>query len=112
MFLTLITFLPLVGALIITLIPKEKVLLIKQVALTTALIVFALSVMMLFQYDTSQLGINNESSFQFVEHHSWIPVFNIEYFMGVDGLSFPMVLLTTLIAVIALIASWNISKSN
>ncbi|MCP4727099.1 MAG: NADH-quinone oxidoreductase subunit M [bacterium] len=112
MFLTLITFLPLVGALIITFLPKEKILLIKQVALFTALIVFGLSVMMLFQFDTSQIGINNESTFQFVEHHSWIPTFNIEYFMGVDGLSFPMILLTTLISVIALIASWNIPKAH
>jgi|SaaInlLV_10m_DNA_3_1039740.scaffolds.fasta_scaffold00076_34 NADH-quinone oxidoreductase subunit M len=48
---------------------------------------------------------------QFVEQASWIPQFNIEYYLGVDGLSLPMVLLTALLSFIGVVSSWNIKKS-
>ncbi|MBU0518801.1 NADH-quinone oxidoreductase subunit M, partial [bacterium] len=51
-----------------------------------------------------------EASFQFVEHTSWIPAFNIEYFVGVDGLSFPMVLLTALLCFLCIPASFGIKS--
>ncbi len=48
---------------------------------------------------------------QFQEHHAWIRSFNIEYFLGVDGLSIPLVLLTALLSFIGVVSSWNINKS-
>jgi len=110
-FLTLVTFVPLLGAVIITFLPKEKPLLIKQVAVAATGITLLFALMMLFGFDTSKAGINSEAGFQFVEHHTWIEAFNIEYFMGIDGLSFPMVLLTALLSFLCIFASWNIDRS-
>ncbi|MFC1556109.1 NuoM family protein [candidate division KSB1 bacterium] len=111
-YLTLITFIPLVGAGIIVFLPKDKPLLVKQFSAVVTAVVLALTVLMLFQFDTGKAGINDISSFQFVEGPiPWISTFNIDYFMGVDGLSFPMVLLTALLSFICIIASWGINKS-
>ncbi|MFC1729445.1 NuoM family protein [candidate division KSB1 bacterium] len=110
-YLTLITFIPLVGATIITFLPKDKTLLVKQIAVVATGITLLLSVMMIFEFDLNKTGINDVSSFQFVERYSWIEFFNIEYFMGVDGLSFPMILLTTLLSFLCIFASWNIDKA-
>ncbi|MEK7449040.1 MAG: NADH-quinone oxidoreductase subunit M, partial [Planctomycetota bacterium] len=50
------------------------------------------------------------AAFQFVEQAKWIPTFNIEYYLGIDGISILMVLLTPLISFLAVIASWGITK--
>jgi NADH-quinone oxidoreductase subunit M len=63
------------------------------------------------QYNYDLAGINNESQFQFVEHVGWIKAYNIEYFIGTDGLSFPMIWLTTLLSFLCIFASWNIDKA-
>src|SRR5207248_4484503 len=47
---------------------------------------------------------------QMVQEGSWIPAFNIQYKVGIDGLSFPLVILSTFICLLACIASWNIEK--
>lgn len=52
-----------------------------------------------------------QGGIQFEEKYSWIVNFNIQYYMGVDGLSLPMVLLTALLSFICVISSWNIKKS-
>jgi NADH-quinone oxidoreductase subunit M len=57
-------------------------------------------------------GVNTESQFQFAEHAQWIKAYNIDYFIGVDGLSFPMVWLTTLLSFLCIFASWNIDKAH
>lgn len=110
-YLTLITFIPLLGAVIIIFLPKEKSLLIKQVAAVATGITLAITIIMLFNFDTSQKGINEIDTFQFVEQADWIETYNIQYFMGVDGLSFPMVLLTGLLSFLCIFASWNIKKA-
>jgi len=111
-YLTLVTFIPLVGAAIITFLPKGKTLLIKQISAVATGITLFLTILMLFSFNTNKIGINDLSSFQFVERYSWIEMFNIEYFMGVDGLSFPMVLLTALLSFLCIFASWNINKAH
>lgn len=110
-FLTLIAFLPLLGAIVIALIPKRSERYAKYIAVVVTFIPLVLSIIMYFNFDHGLPGINSESNMQFVEHYQWIPVFNIEYFVGVDGLSYPMVFLTTLIAFICIFASWKIDKS-
>ncbi|MFC1477482.1 NuoM family protein [candidate division KSB1 bacterium] len=110
-FLTLITFIPLLGAAIIVFLPKEKTLLIKQTAVIATAVTLLLTIIMLFGFDTTKAGINDIETFQFVEKVTWIEAFNIEYFMGVDGLSFPMVLLTALLSFLCIFASWNIDRS-
>ena len=110
-FLTLITFIPLVGAAIITFLPKGKIALIKKVAVAATGLTLLLTIVMLLRFDRTMPGINKEGQFQFVEHYKWIDVFNIDYFMGVDGLSFPMILLTSLLCFLCIFASWNIDRA-
>ncbi len=108
--LTLITFIPLLGAAVIGLMPAKNHNLLRWTALVTTLIVLIITLSMLADFSRSDFGINDEASFQFVEHHNWIPAFNIEYFMGVDGLSFPMVLLTALLCFLCIPGSWTIKS--
>ncbi len=108
--LTRITFLPVVGAIVIAFLPRNNDKLVRWTALVVPGIVLVIAISLYPQFNTNMIGINDRNSFQFVEQYSWIPFFNIEYFVGVDGLSFPMVLLTALLCFICIPASWGISK--
>jgi NADH-quinone oxidoreductase subunit M len=108
--LTLITFLPVVGAALIGLLPANNYKAMRWTAVATTFLVLVIACSLYPQFSRTQPGINVEDSFQFVEHHSWIPAFNIAYFVGVDGLSFPMILLTALLCFICIFASWGINK--
>ena len=102
--LTVVTFAPLLGALIILCLPKEKTRAIQAVAFAFAGISLIASLAMLpgFSRATHEM--------QFVERFAWIPSFGVQYFMGVDGLSFPLVLLTTFMCVIGLVGSLGIEN--
>ena len=105
--LSLITFLPLVGALFILTIRGDEETVIRNtrnVALWTSVITFLLSLIIWFQFDRST------SAFQFVERVEWMPGFNISYHMGLDGISMLFVLLTTLLTPICVLASWESIK--
>ena len=104
MSLTLITFLPLIGSAVILLLPKEKKGLIRAFATAFAGAAFLVSIHAYLNYN----GGNAEM--QLVERHAWIPVFDIHYYLGVDGLSMPLVLLTTLLSLISVIASYGIEN--
>lgn len=116
--LTWLVFLPVLGMLIVLLIPGENKQAIRYTAavITGAQLVLALVLLGLF--DRTALGINNADTFQFVEQYQWIVVeavpwigkIEILYFLGIDGLSILMVLLTALISLIGVISSWNIEK--
>jgi NADH-quinone oxidoreductase subunit M len=121
-----ITFLPVLGILIILFIPKGKdekgiELSTKLIKWTSAAITFiqlVLAVIIYVNFDTTKTGINDASSFQFVEKLSWIHAsfplignLNINYFMGIDGVSVPMILLTALISFVAIFPSFNINKA-
>ncbi|MEX2449949.1 MAG: NADH-quinone oxidoreductase subunit M [Rhodospirillales bacterium] len=102
--LTLITFLPMVGALFILTIRGEEDIVnrnTRNVALWTSLITFLLSLIIWFQFDRST------AAFQFEERVDWMVGFNISYHMGLDGISMPFVLLTTLLTPICVLASWE-----
>ena len=105
--LSLITFLPLVGALCILGIRGEPDVVARNarnVALLTSLTTFALSLAVWFGFDPST------AEFQFEERALWMPDFNISYHMGVDGISMLFVLLSTLLIPICILASWNSIK--
>ncbi|MDP8238428.1 MAG: NADH-quinone oxidoreductase subunit M [Candidatus Hatepunaea meridiana] len=108
--LTLITFTPVVGAAIIAFLPRDNDKLIRWIALAATGVVLLIALALFPQFDRSLLGINKIDGFQFVEQHSWIPIFHINYFVGIDGLSFPMILLTALLSFLCIPASWNIKK--
>jgi NADH-quinone oxidoreductase subunit M len=102
--LSLVTFLPLAGVLLIFITRGEPELVARNarnVALWTSLITFAVSLLLWVNFDTTTPG------FQFVEKWVWLPEFNIDYHMGVDGISIFFVLLSTLLTPICVLASWE-----
>ncbi|MDH3238543.1 MAG: NADH-quinone oxidoreductase subunit M, partial [Deltaproteobacteria bacterium] len=108
--LTLMTFLPLAGAAVILLMPRGKDESVKRIAAVASFLPIPLAVQLWFSYDRTVAGVNVASQFQFVEHYSWIPSINVEYFLGADGISMPMIILTAIISFLAVIGSWNIEK--
>ncbi len=117
--LTWITFLPVVGMVIVLLLPKESRDAIRWTALAFTTLQVVLAVVIFARFDRTLAGINTEAGMQFVEKATWIDIqsvawfgrVHIEYFLGIDGLSVVMVLLTALICFIATISSWTITKS-
>jgi len=102
--LTTIVFVPLVGAIVTALLPKERTNLPKKVALGFGLVDLALAVVLLVRFDVNAAGM------QFVERFDWIPEAGIQYFLGVHGISVPLLALSTLLTVLAILASWKIEK--
>jgi NADH-quinone oxidoreductase subunit M len=95
--LTIITFLPLVGALAVAIAPATMT---RPIALGFAVATFVVSLLLLIGYLPGRPG------FQFVEQADWIPVFGIQYKVGVDGLSLILVVLTTTLSWISILASF------
>ncbi len=100
-FLSIIVFSPIVGALIITALPKEKHSAIKTVALVSAFISMLLSIYVFFGYDQAAGGM------QFEEQMQWIPSLGISYHLGTDGISLPLLLLTGVIIFCGVLISWT-----
>src|SRR5262245_56424904 len=100
-YLSLILFLPLAGALVVLMIPKPYEDAIRWVANITAFAGFLVSVPLWFRYNPQS------ADFQFIERTAWIPSVGAEYFLGVDGFSVLLILLTTLMGFIAILSSWN-----
>jgi NADH-quinone oxidoreductase subunit M len=99
--LTYTLFSPLLGMLVLFFINKEKHTLIKSIGIGASVITFILSLIIYFSFDSSN------SQIQFVEQYTWISGLDITYFIGIDGLSILLVVLTTFLTPIALIASWD-----
>ena len=99
--LTLITFVPLAGAILIGFVPRRNPGLVRGVALATSLISWALSLLLLVGF------LPSHPNFQFVERVDWIPSFGIQYKLGVDGLSLVLVVLTTTLTWISILASFG-----
>ena len=102
--LSLITFLPLIGAVFIVLIRGDADVMArnaKGVALWTSLITFILSLFLWFNFDTSAAG------FQFEERFAWMPGIGISYHLGIDGISMFFILLSSLLTVLCVGASWE-----
>jgi NADH-quinone oxidoreductase subunit M len=100
-YLSLILFTPLAGALILLLVDKRNENAIRWIANLVTLIGFAVSVPLWFWYQPAG------ADFQFIERASWIPSIGAEYFLGVDGLSVLLILLTTMMGFIAVLSSWT-----
>lgn len=100
--LSLILFVPVVSAVIIYFLPRDEKKLIRWVALLLSLIPLILSLILWFNYDKGLTG------FQFEEHYIWYEPINSTYHLGIDGISLTMVLLTTLLTPLAILASFTI----
>ncbi|MEN6356645.1 MAG: NADH-quinone oxidoreductase subunit M [Armatimonadota bacterium] len=101
--LPLITFLPLVGAVLIMFIPKEKPNAIKGLSILISIIPLIMSVWLWFAYKHS--GMQFPNGLQFGINVPWISSIGVNFAMGVDGLSVPLIFLTTLLTTLSLIYS-------
>lgn len=99
--LSLLTFLPLAGALLLLVIPRQREQLIRRFTLALTTAVFLLSLPLFTQFSGSNPG------FQFEEIRSWIPAAGIGYHLGVDGISLLMVMLTTFLTPLVILGSWS-----
>ena len=101
--LTTILFFPVFAALLILFIPNEQVKAIRWTALMTSLVPFILTIILWGRFDSTAAG------FQFQEQYSWYEAIHSTFHVGVDGLSLSMVLLTTLLTPLAILASFGIA---
>ncbi len=97
-------FFPLAGMALIALMPSGKHNLIRWISAAATALPLVLAIRIFMEFDRTTTG------FQFIERASWINAFNIEYFVGIDGVSVLMVLLTALLCFICIFASWGITK--
>jgi len=102
--LTIVTFTPALGALLILFYKPEHVRSIRVFALIITILTFAFSLHLIVHFDSTR------SDFQFVVERPWIPSAGINYAMGVDGISLFLILLTTVLTPLAVLTSWTITK--
>ena len=101
--LTLILFIPSLAALAMLFLPREEVRLIRWAALIASLIPFSLSLWLWLRFDPSRQG------FQFEELYDWYPAIHSSYHLGIDGISLTLVVLTTLLTSLGVLASFSIT---
>ena len=111
MLLSLIVFLPLAGALLVLLAGgrgerPDREPLIRTLALVISLVTFAATLYLWWRFDPTS------SAFQFEERYPWIPDFGIQYYLGVDGISLMLVVLTAFLTPLALLSSWDSVHKN
>ena len=104
--LTLTVFTPMAGALAILFVPRENKNAVRAIGTAAAAVSFLVSLALLAGFNTDVSAF----PLQFVEKWDWIPTFNIQYYLGVDGLSLPLMLLTTLLTLVSLIFSFSIEE--
>ncbi len=96
------TFLPLAGVLVMLFIPKAEEQLHKVVALSTALATMGVGI-----FTLTQFNFDHADKMQFVANTEWIPVIKSSYLVGLDGISLPLYFLSMIITVLVVIYSWN-----
>ncbi|MEC9281621.1 MAG: NADH-quinone oxidoreductase subunit M [Bdellovibrionota bacterium] len=99
MLLSLILFVPVIGAALVALMPNEK--LVRPLALFASLVELGLALFLLQNFDTTTAAM------QFVEKKQWIASFGINYFLGIDGISLWLVILTCFLTPIIIVGSWS-----
>jgi len=101
-------FAPLLGLPLLFLWPRGRENGLRWLTLAITAVPLALAAKLLVEFDPGFARIQGNFGYQFVQHLVWIRAFNVEYHVGVDGLSIGLVALTALISVIAVVASWSI----
>lgn len=113
--LSLVIFLPALGALVLCVIPRASDEWMRRFSLLVTVAVLVLTVWLAIPAgepggeQTGRFALGTPA-IQNIVYHPWIPGFNIYYFLGIDGISLPLVLLTSLLSVLAMGASWPIVK--
>lgn len=104
-------FIPLFGILLVLAVPRGQDHLVKWVALAVAAVPAGLAAYLYTIYDRTITVASGNYGMQFIQHSVWIKGFNIEFYFGIDGVSVAMVLLTALVSLVAVGASWGITKN-
>jgi NADH-quinone oxidoreductase subunit M len=109
--LSVIVFLPLVGAILVLLAGgggdrSDRAPAVRTLALAVSLATFLVTLLLWWRFDPSS------ADYQFVERHAWIPAFGIQYLVGVDGISLLLVVLTAFLTPLALLSSWESIHKN
>jgi NADH-quinone oxidoreductase subunit M len=99
--LTIVGLLPLISALVVALIPSKNTGLIKRVAVIATALIALTSILLATGFDKASTGL------QYVQSNSWISSFNINYAVGVDGISLVLILLSTILVPIVVLATWH-----
>jgi len=99
--LTLVTFVPALGAVLLVCLPRRRDGLLRAVAFGVATLDFLLSLALYFRFNPGNPGM------QFVERARWMPGFGVSYVLGIDGISLLLVLLATLLTALALLSAWT-----
>lgn len=100
--LSVIVLTPIIAGMIILLVPKDRKNAVRYIALSAATIDLVLSVIVYFSYQISTGG------YQFVEKYNWLPQLGISYYVGVDGINAPLVLLTGIVMLTGVLISWGV----
>ena len=103
--LTWLTFLPSFGALLVLLFRRENAVFIKATALFTSALSLLLALFLWLRFDT------RTAELQFAQKIPWIPIIHVDYFVGVDGISILLVLLTAIVVPLAILASWSVTTN-
>lgn len=101
--LTILTLTPLLGAAVVIGLPAARPQLVRRLAMGVSFLSLAWAVLLWNQFDPAASGL------QFVQRYAWIPSIGVNYFVGADGLSMVMVLLTSVVVLMALLASGRIA---
>ena len=104
--LSILIWLPILGAVAVLLAGAQRPAMAKGLALVIASATFLLGLPLFFAFD------NSTAAMQFVELRPWIETFNIQYYLGVDGFSSPLILLTMFFGVLVVIAGWRSIQKN
>ena len=102
--LSLITFLPMLGAILLLFVGRDKIRTLRNLALVSSLASFVVSLLIPAYYDASTAAV------QFPEQANWIPSLGVTYFLGLDGISLWLVMLTTFLSPIAVLCSYEAIK--
>ena len=102
--LSIVVWLPIFGGIAVLALGSERAKLGKQIALGVSIVTFALSIPLWTGFDSSSAAM------QFVEKVPWIERFSAFYALGVDGISMPLVLLTTFLTPLVVIAGWEVIR--
>jgi NADH-quinone oxidoreductase subunit M len=102
--LSIAIWVPIVGALFVLALGSERRDLVRWLSAVVAFVSFLVTIPLFMRFDSSMAGM------QFVEHASWIPRFNIEYFLGIDGISMWFIVLNSFITVLVVLAGWDVIK--
>jgi len=98
-------WIPIVGGVLVAALGEQKAAQARLLALAVSVVTFAISISLFSAFD------RGTAEMQFVEHSVWIDTFRIYYYLGVDGISLPLILLTTFFGVLVVIAGWEVIRN-